>query len=66
MYVYIYIYIYILSVLSLHGGTRAFSSCSERGYSLVAGQRLLVAVAPLVVEHRLQDVQSSSAVAFGL
>ena len=32
----------------------AFSHCGEQGYSLVAMHRLLIGVASLVVEHRLQ------------
>ena len=48
------IFIYsFLAVLGLHCCTRAFSSCGEQGLLLVAVRGLLIAVASLVVEHRL-------------
>ena len=60
--IYIYIYCQCWVFIAAHG----LSPVAASGATLIAGQRLLVAVAPLVVEHRLQDVQSSSAVSFGL
>ena len=39
--------------LGLRWCTQAFSSCGEQGLLLVAVHRLLIAVASLVVEHRL-------------
>ena len=44
----------LLSVLGLCCCARAFSSCSERGLLFVAVRRLLIVVASLVEEHRLQ------------
>ena len=53
MYTLIYFCIDLfLDVLGVHCSMWAISSCRERGYSLVAMHRLLVAVASLV-EHRL-------------
>jgi len=49
----------LLAVLSVHWCVRAVSSCSSRGYSLVAVHRLLLLVAPLVVEHRPEGTQAS-------
>ena len=43
-----------MAVLGLCCGTRAFSSCGERGLLYVVVCGLLTAVAFLVVEHRLQ------------
>ena len=40
--------------LFIFGSARAFSSCSERGLLFVAVCGLLISVASLVVEHRLQ------------
>ena len=37
-----------------------------RGYSLAVVHRLLIAVASLVAEHRLQSVRASVVAAFGL
>ena len=47
-----------MAVLSPYDSS-AYSSCDERGYSLVAVLRLLIAVASLVAQHRLQDSQVS-------
>ena len=53
VYTYIYLFIYfLLAVLGLHC-CMTFSSCGEGGFSLVVVCRLLIAVASLVVEHRL-------------
>ena len=49
----IFIYLF-LAALGLHCCVRAFSSCGERGLLFVAVCRLLIAVASLVSEHRLQ------------
>ena len=43
-----------LTVLDLRCCTRAFSSCGERGLLFVVVHGLLIAVASLVAEHRLQ------------
>ena len=48
----LFIYYLFLSELGLRC-VQAFSSCSERGLLLVAVRGLLIAVASLVVEHRL-------------
>ena len=50
---FILFYLLFLAVLGLRCCTRAFSSCGERGLLWVAVRGLLVAVASLVVEHRL-------------
>ena len=42
-----------LAVLGLHCCTRLFSSCSKWGLLIVVVCGLLIAVASLVVEHRL-------------
>ena len=47
-----FIYLF-LAVLGLCCCARAFSSCGERGLLFVAVHGLLIAVASLVVEHRL-------------
>ena len=47
-------FILFLAVLGLGFCVRAFSSCSKWGLLLVAVHRLLITVASLVVEHRLQ------------
>ena len=41
-----------MAVLGLRA-VRAFFSCGERGYSLVAVLQVFIAVASLVAEHRL-------------
>ena len=53
-YIFIlFIYFKFLAALGLHCCTRAFSSCGERGLLSVAVGGLLIAVASLVVQHRL-------------
>ena len=47
-----FIYLF-LATLGLRCCVRAFSSCGERGLLFVAVRVLLIAVASLVVEHRL-------------
>ena len=47
-----------LTALGLHGCALAFSSCSEWQLLLVAGLRLLLVVASLVVEHGLQGTRA--------
>ena len=42
-----------LAALGIHCCAWAFSSCGERGLLFVAVRGLLIAVASLVVEHRL-------------
>ena len=52
-YKFIY-YVYLfLAVLGLRCCAWAFSSCGEQGLLFVAVRGLLIAVASLVVEHRL-------------
>ena len=46
-------FFFFLAVLGLRCCTRAFSSCGEQGLLFVAVHGLLIAVASLVVEHRL-------------
>ena len=48
-----YLFIYLLSALGLRCYALAFSSCSEQGLLFVVVHGLLIAVASLVVEHRL-------------
>ena len=50
---FIYLFIYLWLRLGLHCCAQAFSSCDERGLLFVAVHGLLIAVASLVVEHRL-------------
>ena len=45
-----------LAALGLHCGLMAFSSCHDWTYPPAAVRGLLIAVASLVVEHRLQVV----------
>ena len=52
LFIYLFIYLF-LAALGLHYCAQAFSSCGERGLLFVAVRRLLIAVASLVVEHRL-------------
>ena len=42
-----------LVALGLYCRMKAFSSCGEQGLLFVMVRRLLIAVAPFVVEHRL-------------
>ena len=49
-----FIYILFLAVLGLRCCARAFSSCSEQGLLFIVARGLLIAVASLVAEHRLQ------------
>ena len=49
---YLFIYL-LLAVLGLRCCVWAFSGCGERGLLFVAVRGLLIAVASLVVEHRL-------------
>ena len=51
---YIYIYFFFFFALGLRCCAWAFSSCGERGLLFVAVHRLLIGVASLVAEHRLQ------------
>ena len=46
-------YLLILAALNLQCCSWAFSSCSDRGYSLVVVLGLLIVVASLVAEHQL-------------
>ena len=52
LFIYLFIYLF-LAVLGLRCCARAFSSCDDRGLLLVVVHGLLIAVASLVVEHRL-------------
>ena len=47
------LFILFLAALGLRCCAQAFSSCGEWGLLFVAVRRLLIAVASLVVEHRL-------------
>ena len=51
-------------MLELHCCTQAFSSVVSRAHTLVAVRGLLIAVASLVMEHRLKS--TGSAVVVGL
>ena len=54
-YFFFNLFIYLfLAVMGLRCCIRAFSSCSERWLLFVVVRRLLIAVASLVAEHRLQ------------
>ena len=54
-FINLFIFIYLfLAVLGLRCCMRAFSSCSERRLLFVAVRGLLIAVASLAAEHRLQ------------
>ena len=48
----LFIYLF-MAALGLHCCVRAFSGCGERGLLFTVVRRLLIAVAPLVVEHGL-------------
>ena len=50
---FIYFIYLFLAVLGLRCCSRAFSSCGEQGLLFVAVHGLLIAVASVVVEHRL-------------
>ena len=54
IYLFIYLFIYFLAALGLRCSMQAFSSCGEWGLLFVAVCGLLIAVASLVAEHRLQ------------
>ena len=58
MYLYYFFTFFLINLFLAALGhcccARAFSSCGERGLLFVAVCRLLIAVASLVVEHRLQ------------
>ena len=61
--------IFFFFLLLLHWGFVAASGLSllavSGGYSLVAAHGILIAVAPLVAEHRLQGAQASVVAARG-
>ena len=63
--VYILLFIY-LAVLGFHYCTRTFSSCDEQGLLFAVVLGLLIAVASLVVEHRLESTWVSGVEACGL
>ena len=48
-----------MAVLGLHCFSQAFSSCSERGATVIVLHELLIAVASLVSEHGLYDARAS-------
>ena len=48
-----FIFLLFLAALGLCCCVQAFSGCDERGLLFIAVRRLLIAVAPLVAEHRL-------------
>ena len=49
---FIFTYLF-MAALGLHCCMWVFSSCAEQGLFFIAGNRLLVVVASLVMEHRL-------------
>lgn len=51
-----YSVLFIFGCAGLHCYPQAFSSWRQQDYSLVAVCRFLIAMASLVVEHRLQSV----------
>ena len=53
LFIYLFIFLF-LAVLGLRCCERAFSSCGEPGLLFVVVCGLLIAVASLVEEHRLQ------------
>ena len=53
-------FILFLAALGLRCCARAFSSCGQRGLLFVAVRGLLIAMASLVAEHRLQARRLSS------
>ena len=57
---------YLLSVLALHCCTGFSLVAAIRGYSLVAGHRLLTAAASLVAEHGPSGAPASAVAAWGL
>ena len=61
----IFIYLF-LALLGLHCFAWAFSSCGEPGLFFVVVCGLLIVVASLVLEHRLQGEQASAVVAHSL
>ena len=66
---FIFIYLFVclfMAALGLHCCVQAFSSCSEWGLFFVAVRGLLIAVASLVVEHRLQARRLSSCASWAL
>ena len=52
---FLFIYLF-LAALGLHCCSRAFSRCGERGLLFVAAHGLLISVAFLVSEHRLEEL----------
>ena len=54
LFIYLFIYLFYWLRWVFHCCVLAFSSCSERGLLFVAVRGLFIAVASLVVEHRLQ------------
>ena len=64
-FINLFIYLF-LAALGLCCCAQAFSSCGEQGLLFVVVRELLIAVASLVVEHRLQGMQASVVVACGL
>ena len=53
VYIFLKIIYLFMAALGPRCWARAFSSCGERGLLFVAVRGLLIAVAPLVAEHRL-------------
>ena len=53
-------------VLGLCCCTWAFSSCREQGLLFIAVQKLLIVVASLVAQHKLQGTGASAAAERGL
>ena len=64
-YIYNFIYLFLV-VLGLCCCMQFSLIAASGGYPVVAVHRLLIAVASLIAEHRLQDVRASVVVVRGL
>ena len=60
---FLFIYLLFLAALGLRCCAQGFPAAASRHHSLVGVRGLLIAVASLVVEYRLQGTQASVAVA---
>ena len=54
LFILFILFILFLAALGLHCCVQAFSTCGEQGLLFVAVRGLLITVASLVAEHRLQ------------
>ena len=62
---HLFIYLF-LAALGLHCCTQTLTACSEWGLLFVEVHELLVVVASLIVEHRLQVPRLSCSIAYGI